>query len=158
MATRSIHDQDSKNAKTRVVGGRTSVTRIHTPTMTDDEAGDVEIDPVVGWLVVTEGPGKGAAVALGYGMNSVGRGEGNRAPIDFGDMEISSDDNFRVAYDGKSREFHVTPAKGANLVYLDGRSVLAPTSLTAGAELKVGATALRFVALCGPGWDWADKG
>ena len=30
-------------------------------------------DPVVGWLVVIEGPGRGTALAIGYGNNRVGR-------------------------------------------------------------------------------------
>src|SRR5262245_22141470 len=28
-------------------------------------------DPVVGWLVVTAGPGRGSSVQLGYGWNSI---------------------------------------------------------------------------------------
>src|SRR5579863_6049785 len=31
-------------------------------------------DPVVGWVVVVDGPGKGNALPLGYGMNEIGRG------------------------------------------------------------------------------------
>src|SRR3569623_1170999 len=30
-------------------------------------------DPVVGWLVVMKGPGRGSSVQLGYGWSSIGR-------------------------------------------------------------------------------------
>jgi hypothetical protein len=110
--------------------------------------------PVVGWLVVVEGPGRGQSVKLGYGMNIIGRGAGNRVRLDFGDDQISGDDHFRLAYDGAHRKFHLVPGRGANLVYVGDAPLLTPVELTAGAELKVGATRLRFVPLCGADWDW----
>ena len=110
--------------------------------------------PVVGWLVVVEGPGRGRSVELGYGMNIVGRGGDNRIVLDFGDDQISSEDHFRVAYDGANRRFHLVPGRGTNLVYLSGSPLLSPVPLDSHAEIRVGSTALRFVPLCGEAWDW----
>lgn len=110
--------------------------------------------PVVGWLVVVEGPGKGRSIELGYGMNIVGRLSGNRVALDYGDEQISGEDHFRIAYDGQHRAFHLVPGRGTNLVYLGEAPLLSPVPLAAGAELSVGATRLRFVPLCGPEWDW----
>lgn len=117
--------------------------------------GDRSSDPVVGWLVVVDGPGRGSAVELGYGMNAVGRGDANRVVLDFGDDQISSEDHFRIAYDRESREFHLIPAKGTNLLYVGGKAQLAPTQIQPMTDIRVGATTLRFVALCTPEWDWS---
>lgn len=110
--------------------------------------------PVVGWLVVVGGPGRGRSIELGYGMNIIGRNPGNRVVLDFGDDQISGDDHFRVAYDGTHRQFHLVPGRGTNLVYLGGDPLLAPVALASGNELSVGSTRLRFVALCDAGWSW----
>lgn len=160
MATRIIQDgKQPRSPKTRVLGGRpSSATRIVAPHGAEEDEADAPIDPVVGWLVVIGGPGRGAAAAIGYGMNSVGRAASNRIQLDFGDDGISGDNHFRVAYDAKSRQFHLAPGDGANLVYVGGATLLAPMPLAAGAELKVSDTELRFVPFCGPDWDWADRG
>jgi len=112
--------------------------------------------PVVGWLVVVDGPGKGRSIELGYGMNIVGRLPGNRVVLGFGDDQISGEDHFRVAYDGTHRQFHLVPGRGTNLVYLAGSPLLSPVLMEAGSEIVVGATRLRFMALCGKDWDWAN--
>jgi hypothetical protein len=112
--------------------------------------------PVTGWLVVIEGPGKGQSIELGYGMNIVGRGAANRVVLGFGDDQISQDDHFRIAYDDTQRRFHLVPGRGTNLVYVAGNPLLAPLPLETGSDLSVGATRLRFVALCGDDWAWPD--
>ena len=116
---------------------------------------DRSADPVVGWLVIIDGPGRGSAVELGYGMNTVGRGETNRVVLDFGDDKLSSDDHFRIAYDPESREFHLIPAKGTNLLYVGGKAQLSTAAITAMTDIRVGATTLRFVPLCTSEWDWS---
>ncbi len=88
-------------------------------------------------------------------MNAVGRGDANRVVLDFGDDQISSEDHFRIAYDRESREFHLIPAKGTNLLYVGGKAQLAPTQIQPMTDIRVGATTLRFVALCTPEWDWS---
>jgi hypothetical protein len=50
-------------------------------------------EPVVGWLVITSGPGRGQSLQLGYGMNSIGRNEAQRVSLDFGDEEISRENH-----------------------------------------------------------------
>ncbi len=116
-------------------------------------------DPVVGWLVIVDGPGKGAAVPLGYGMNSIGRASTERVQIDFGDDEISRSQHALVTYDPKSRKFFVQHGGGRNLTYLgaDNQPVLTPIELHGGEEINVGSTKLRFVRFCGPDFDWNDQ-
>jgi hypothetical protein len=114
-----------------------------------------EIQPVVGWLVVLDGPGKGVSIELTYGMSIIGRGPGNRVQLNFGDGKISDDDHFRIAYDGENREFHLIPGRGTNLVYLQGKPLLVSEMLSGQTDFRVGATTLRFVPLCSKAWDWS---
>lgn len=143
---------DSSVGKTRLVAPVSSATDASAPAATALASGD----PVVGWLVVTRGPGKGTGVPFGHGMNSIGRGASNRITIGFGDDQISSEDHFRIAYDQQNRSFHLVPGTGTNLVYLGSKALLAPTVLEPLTDIRVGATTLRFVPLCGQSWDWSD--
>lgn len=113
-------------------------------------------DPVVGWLVVVEGPGKGKAMELGYGSNPVGREETNGVQLNFGDIKISRSKHATVTYDHRGRKFYVEKGSGRNPTHLNGAIVLAATELPAQGHIEVGETVLRFVPLCGDAFDWQD--
>jgi len=113
-------------------------------------------DPVVGWLVVLEGPGRGKAVSIYAGMNSVGRDESQRIRLDFGDGGISREGAAFITFEPKRRTFHINHGGKANIVYLNEEAVLTPVPLTNGQMIAIGATKLRFVALCGPEFNWED--
>jgi hypothetical protein len=120
-------------------------------------AGDMAEDPVVGWLVVIDGPGRGQARAVGYGMNSIGRGPTERISLEFGDAQISRNSHAVLTYDPRSRKFYLQHGGGRNLTYLGDQAVLTPTEIASGTDILVGATKLRFIALCGPEFDWQDS-
>ena len=135
--------------KTRLVGGR----------RTDEEHTEADRamdDPVVGWLVVVEGPGKGQAMQLGYGSNPLGRGATDRVKLDFGDDQISRNGHAVVTYDPRGRKFYLQHGGGTNLTYLGDQPVLAPAELSALSHISIGNTILRFVPLCGAEFDWQD--
>jgi len=113
-------------------------------------------DPVVGWLVIENGPGRGSAVQVGVGMNSVGRGADQRIRIDFGDTAISSVKHFFVSYDPRSRQFGVHRGDGPNITYLNGAPIYGSEVLPTMAQIEVGSTTLRFVALCGEDFSWTE--
>lgn len=118
---------------------------------------DPMVDPVVGWLVIVDGPGKGSAVRLGNGQNGVGRGRSARARVDFGDRQISRETHAVVTYDPKNNRFWVSQGSGTNLTYLGDSPVLAPTPLEPGARIVMGETTLRFVAFCDKDFTWAES-
>lgn len=120
------------------------------------EAADPMADPVTGWLVVIAGPGKGRVCRLGNGANSLGRGEGARVRIDFGDDGISREGHAVLTYDPRGRKYYLQHGGGVNLTYLGDEPVLAPTPLAPMQVISLGATTLRFVPLCGPDFDWQD--
>lgn len=120
----------------------------------DDSDAEGLDDPVVGWLVVLDGPGKGRSLPLGYGVNSIGRAESERVPLAFGDEEISRLRHTAIAYDPLNRQFFVQPGDGTNLTYIERAPVMVPTELKGGEILRLGRTLLRFVPFCGPQFDW----
>lgn len=117
-------------------------------------------DPVAGWLVIVQGPGRGASVQVGYGWSTVGREPGNRMVLDFGDGSITGQDHARILYDPETREFGITNSRGVNPTRVNGKAIHAVVPLVAGDLVKIGSTALRFVPFCGPDFDWstADAG
>ena len=119
-------------------------------------AGDPMADPVVGWLVVVTGPGKGEVCPLGYGMNTLGRAESSRVRLDFGDGLISREGHATLTYDPRGRKFYLQHGGGTNLIYLGDEPVLVPTILGAMQDFSIGETTVRFVPFCGPDFDWQD--
>ena len=143
--------RDDNEGKTRIIGPRRKKDKERTGET------DAMTDPVVGWLVIVEGPGKGRAMQLGYGMNAIGRGKTNRICVDFGDDQISRSEHAIVTYDPRGRTFYVQHGGGTNLTYMGGdMPVLAPTALPALSHISIGNTVLRFVPLCGEAFDWQD--
>ena len=112
--------------------------------------------PVVGWLVVTVGPGRGTAREVITGMNAIGRGDAVQVQLDFGDDTISRDAHAYVTYDDEARCFFVSHGGKTNLVRLNDAPVLATQPLNDGDTLRIGVTSLRFVALCGADFDWSQ--
>ncbi|SDJ64458.1 FHA domain-containing protein [Aliiruegeria lutimaris] len=111
----------------------------------------------VGWMVVEKGPGRGAFFPLFNGVSKIGRGEDQAVRLDFGDMSVSRDSHAVVAYDDEQRAFFVGHSGKTNPVRLNGMPVLSTEPFTNGDSLRIGETTLRFVALCGPGFDWDEE-
>lgn len=111
-------------------------------------------DPVVGWLVVVEGRGKGRSVEIGVGANAIGRDKGQKLRIDFGDQHISREKHAILVFDPRSNRFFLQGGDVRNLTYIGEDLVLTPMELKGGETILIGETKLRFVALCGPQFGW----
>ena len=129
------------------------------PSSRSREAGseDAMADPLVGWLVVIAGPGQGNFARLGHGMNSIGRAEGQRCRLDFGDTEISRKVHATITYDPRGRKFYLMHGGGQNLTYIGETPVLQPALLSGGELISLGKTLLKFIPLCGPDFDWSQQ-
>jgi len=132
------------------------ITRVLVETTAAGEASSNEIldDPIAGFLVVIEGPGRGSVSTVGYGINSIGRDASQRIALEFGDQQISRKAHCLITFDAVTSKFYVQAGEGRNLVYLNDEPVLAPTELVSGNHLRLGGTVLRFVPLCGDGFSW----
>jgi hypothetical protein len=113
-------------------------------------------DPVAGWLVIVQGPGKGSSVQVGYGWSSIGRDQTNRIVLNFGDTSITGDKHARILYDSESRKFKVANDQGINPTRVNGDAIDSAVVLKNGDLIKVGATVLRFVPFCGTDFDWNE--
>jgi len=135
---------------------RPSSSKSSPPSAEPQNPGDAA-NPVVGWLVVVEGPGRGHSLILGYGQNSIGRESGNRVVLGFGDPQISRQKHAILTYDPRGRKFYLQHGESTNLTYLDDSPVLAPVALSGGELIRIGDhTILKFVPLCGDEFDWND--
>lgn len=121
------------------------------------ERGEFRQDPVVGWLVVVGGPGIGSYRPVFEGNNTIGRGAGNRIPIDFGDDAISGEEQAYLRYDSADRSFLFVPnlAK-TNVVSVNDQRPAQAVSLQAMDVITMGRTQLVFVPFCGPDFDWSE--
>lgn len=125
------------------------------PGETANPNNDLPEGPVVGWLVVVEGPGRGKSVTLGYGMNPIGREASNRVVLNFGDMEISRTKHATVTYDPRGRKFFIQHGDSSNLTYVGESPVLSPVELKSGDIIRLGdTTVLKFIPLCGDDFNW----
>jgi FHA domain len=124
--------------------------------LSDSEASnDRSLDPVVGWLVVVEGCGKGRSLEIGIGANSIGRNKDQKLRVDFGDQHISRDKHAVLIFDPRSRKFFLQSGDVRNLTYVGEELVLSPMELKGGESVLIGETKFRFVAFCGPQFGWS---
>ncbi len=114
----------------------------------------------VGWLVVVDGPGRGAAFTLFSGVSQIGRGPDQTVRLDFGDNSISRENHAAIAYDSEQKKFYLGHGGKANLVRLNNRPVLSTEELETDHQIRIGETVLRFIGLCGQDfcWDQHEQG
>lgn len=121
-------------------------------------AGNTPTQFPAGWIVVIDGPGRGACFTLQIGVSQIGRGEEQAVRLDFGDTAISRKNHAAVAYDDEQGKFFLGHGGKSNLVRLNGMPVLSTEELTSGDEVRIGETVLKFVSLCGEDFTWAATG
>lgn len=93
----------------------------------------------VGWLVITQGAGRGTDFHLVQGSNRIGRNAELEISLDFGnasDPAVSRETNATIVYDPQAGEFFVERGESRNLPLLNGKTirgepVLVPATLSA---------------------------
>ena len=114
--------------------------------------------PVVGWLVIIQGPGQGRSFELTYNRNRIGRGKENEVNLDFGeasDQEISRNNHATIAHNKKTQKFSLVP--GENYPYIGDQQVLSAIELAPRCVFELGQTQLSFVPFCDEHFDWQGK-
>jgi len=119
-----------------------------------EEVKNETVDPVVGWLVITAGPGKGKSFELGIGNNSVGRDKSQKVSLDFGDAAISRENHFKAVYEPKKRKFYVAGGDSRNLAYLNDELFNNLVEIKNYDRISIGETELMFIAFCGEQFSW----
>jgi hypothetical protein len=163
----AITEPDSPESVTRLVDDQQTALASDVTRVISDEQDHSEHDalstthrsstPVVGWLIVIDGPGRGTSVPFGAGMNSIGRRPDNGVVLDFGDEDITESAHAFIVYDEENKAFHVTHAGQQSVVRLNDQPLLEAKPIDDGGLLRLGQTTVRFCALCGPDFDWSDS-
>lgn len=142
--------------KTRILGSDPADANIAAAAdNSDNSQSPMSMNPT-GWLIVVDGPGRGAAFALFAGMASIGRGADQTIPLDFGDMTMSRDNHASIAYDSTDHTFYFGQGGKSNLVRVNGKPVLSTEAVKDGDEFLIGETTLRLKALCSAEFNWEE--
>ena len=111
------------------------------------------IEPVVGWLVCTEGPSRGRDYKIKANKNLLGTGDGMDLQI-LGDNSIAQRNHTVLVYDTCSRSTLLLPGETHGLVYLNDEVLYKPKELSAYDKIGIGNSKFLFVPLCGEFFEW----
>lgn len=153
---------EKKPVKTRLFPSRNpeAASAKESPAFMDSAKADSSLaneTPVVGWLVIIAGPGKGTSIEFSFGKNEIGRDKSQHIPLDYGDDNISREAHAFIEYDPREKKCYLI--KGANLVYLNGSRIAsgAESDLYMGDVIEIGSTQLVFMPFCGESFCWTDS-
>ncbi len=111
----------------------------------------------VGWLVVIDGPGRGASFALHAGMSQIGRGEDQAVSLDFGDATISRNNHAAIVYDVETHTFLMGHGGKANVVRLNSKPLICTEEVKNTDLIRIGETTLRLVVFCTAEFNWEGQ-
>lgn len=112
-------------------------------------------EPVVGWLVCTEGNHFGEDFKLKSGRNFIGRSSGMDVVLD-GDSTIARDRHAIILYEPRNNIFIVQPGDSKELCYLNDKVILTSTEIVANDIISLGNTQLMFIPCCSTKFNWND--
>jgi hypothetical protein len=110
------------------------------------------LEPVVGWLVCTDGAEKGRDYRLHSGRNFVGRSY-EMVVLLTDDLAISSDRHCSVIYDPMHNAYFIVPGGGTN-TYVNDMVLKSPINLNDGDNICIGASTFVFIAFCTGARNW----
>lgn len=111
-------------------------------------------EPVVGWLVCTEGAHLGEDFRLKTGKNFIGRASNMDAALTK-DKSVSRDKHAIVLYEPKTHIFLVQPGEARELCYLNDEVVLSARELKRNDVIAVGDSKLMFFPCCDEVFNWS---
>ena len=146
-------DNSGGRVKTRILGFHSDDFALDALSAAAEPKSETSTFPV-GWIVVTEGPGRGAAFTLAAGVSTIGRAADQTVCLDFGDASVSRENHASIAFDEEQSKFFIGHGGKRNIVRRNDNPVLATEDLEHGDVIKIGKTELKFVAFCGPEFSW----
>ena len=111
------------------------------------------VDPVVGWLVCTEGIEKGKDYRLHSDNNYVGRDPRMDVCIRQ-DETVSRENAAIVSYDSTEKKYYLSPDKGRSIVRLNNTALFSTQEINSRDRISIGNTELMFIPLCGDNFEW----
>ncbi len=111
------------------------------------------MDPVVGWVVCTEGFDQGKSYNLYARTNLIGRGE--KADIVLEDSTISKE-QVKLSYDERHNNFYLIPGDSTNTTYLNDAPLYVPTAVHPYDLIEIGRSKLMFIPFCSEKFRWSN--
>jgi uncharacterized membrane protein YhaH (DUF805 family) len=117
-----------------------------------------DFDPVVGWLVVIDGPSKGDQYRLHAQRNRIG--SDSSMDIRIATSGIERVEHATVTYDPRNNRYSIAPGTGFVAMRTPGmlQPLVQPAALQPYDRICLGDTTLIFVPLCGPHHQWQLAG
>lgn len=112
-----------------------------------------DVEPVVGWLVCTEGNHSGEFFKLKTGRNFIGRSRTMDIAISKDDT-VSRERHAAVIYEPKNLMYLVQTGDSSGLCYLNDNVVLNPEKLKINDVITIGDTKLMFFPCCNEVFNW----
>jgi len=106
----------------------------------------MKADPVVGWLVCTEGPERGRDYRIHSGRNFLGRSSRMDIPV-FDDPAVTREKHCSIIFDPKDTKFIVVPGEGSN-TYVNAKLLTKPKAIRNGDSIGIGDSVFIFIAFC----------
>ncbi len=113
-------------------------------------------EPVVGWLVCTDGEHFGEDFRLKSGRNFIGRGANMDVCI-AKDNTVSRERHAIIVYEPRGNLFLIQPGDSKELCYLNDAVVLSPQPINVHDRLLVGKSELMFIPCCTDRFNWDMK-
>ena len=138
----TIGEYDPNNLERETIGIY-DTTKFETPK-------EEKFEPVVGWLVCTEGPNRGRdyRICAKSGSNIISRTPGKNISIVIsGDDSISRSEHAEILFDKRDNVFYLV-RKASSEVRLSNKLVLSSELLKAYDEIELGTSKFRFVPFC----------
>ena len=114
----------------------------------------MEKAPVIGWLVIVDGPWKGQDFRLCPGKNYIGRSRDMDVVLD--DPMVSRNKHAVVLFDPVSSTALCQPGESRELFYLNGKVVTETVALKRRDILSIGKTKLAFMPFCDEEFTWEE--
>ena len=146
----------SDRVKTRLIGFHADAPEQDVLAMEPAQAANAVPMFPIGWLIVVEGPGRGASFTLTAGLSTVGRDSDQTVSLDFGDTAISRERHVAIAYDEEENRAYVGHGGKSNIVRHNDKPLLTTEEFQDGDTIKIGKTVLRFVAFCDDEFAWTS--
>ena len=125
-------------------------------TVTGPAGAKRSVEPVVGWVVIINGPERGKSMQLKSGRNFVGRAPGNDIVLRE-DTTVSREKHAIIVFEPRTQTFLVQPGTSKELFYVNDDVVLDTKKIEAYDTLSIGRTKLVFIPFCGEFFSWDDS-
>lgn len=155
-----IKPQTNDNPKTDSPKTDSPKTQIIYSTPANDSTNTTSNPPVVGWLVIVAGIGKGKDFRLVQGGNKIGRDSTMEICLNFGersDKSISRHTHATVVYDNNGNEFFIERGDSPNLPTVNGKTVRRDQDLNIYDVIQLGNTKMIFYPLCNDKFNWTNQ-